>query len=76
MNQAISPHQEDLRHVRERRQGENLDPYVDVHTGSHHQEALHPGRLALHFVTGIFSHAVRENPFNQGSFHQQSYPGG
>jgi len=76
MDQATSPYQEVLRHIRERRQGANLDRRVGVRAGSHHQEAPQPGCLALHFVTGVFSHPVRENPFKQGPFRQQAYSGG
>jgi len=76
MDQATSPYQEVLRHVRECRQGVNLGRRVGVRAGSYHQEAPQLGCLALHFVTGIFSHPFRKNPFKQGSFRYQAYPGG
>ncbi len=76
MDQATSPYQKVLRHVRERRKGANLDRRVGVRVGSHYQEATQPGCLTLHFVTGFFGHPFRENPFKQGPFQCQAYSGG
>ena len=76
MDQATSPYQEVLWHVGKRGKGANLDCRVGVRARSHHQEAPQLGCLALHFVTGLFSHPLRENPFKQGLFQCQAYPGG
>jgi hypothetical protein len=40
------------------------------------EKAPRPGCLALHFVTGIFGHPVRENPFKQGLFRHNVHFGG
>jgi hypothetical protein len=76
MDQATSPYQEILRHVKECRQAANLDRRVGVRAGSHHQEAPQPGCLALHFVTGLFSHPFRENSSQKGLIQYQAYPEG
>ena len=76
MDQATSPYQEVLRHLRERRQGANLDRRVGVRSGSQQHEASQPGCLALNFVTGIFSHPFRQDPFKQGPFQYQANSGG
>jgi len=49
---------------------------VGVRAGSHHQKAAQPGCFALHFVTGIFSHPFRGNPFKQELFQYQVDSGG
>ena len=75
MDQATSPHQEVLRHIGERRKSANLDRRVGICARGHHKETSRPGCLALHFVTGIFGHPVRENPFKRRLFRHQTYPG-
>ena len=69
MDQATSPHQKVLRHVRERRESANLDRRVGIcaHVAII-KKRLNLDVFALHFVTGVFSHLVRENPFKRRTF--------
>ncbi len=63
MDQATSTHKAVLRNLGERSEGPNMDGGLNVRARSHHQEAAQPGCLALHFITDIFNHSFRENPF-------------
>ena len=66
MDQAASTHKAVLRNLGECSEGPNMDGGFNVRACSNYQEAAQPGCLALHFFTGIFDHAFRENPFKKG----------
>ena len=61
MNQAASAYQKILRQLRECSEVANLDRRIGLCSRRYRQEASQSGRFALHFVTDIFAHPVREN---------------
>ncbi len=66
MDQAASAHQTVLWHLRERREGADLDRGVGVRARGHRQEAAQAQGLTLHLTTDFFRDPIRENPFNDG----------
>ena len=71
MDQAAPAHQEVLRHLSERCEIANLGGGIGIRSCGHHQKAARSGCLALHIVTGVFSHFVRENAVKQRLFRNQ-----
>ena len=61
MDQAAFAYQEVLRQFRECGEIANLDRGVGLCPRGYRQEAPQLGRFALHFVTDIVGHAVRED---------------
>ena len=61
MDQAAFAYQEVLRQFRECGEIANLDRSVGLCPRGYRQEAPQLGRLALHFVTDIVGHLVRED---------------
>lgn len=76
MDQTTSSHQNILRDVGECRENTNLDGGFRIRPGCHYQKAPQSRRFALHFITGIFSHPVRENPFKSRISRQHPFAGG
>ena len=68
MDQAAPAYQEVLRHLRKCRESTNLGGRVRLLAGRHRQKTIEPGGFALHFVTDLIAHAIRENPVKQGTF--------
>ena len=50
------------------RELQTLGGRVRLLAGRHRQKMTEPGGFALHFVTDLIAHAVRENPVKQGTF--------
>ena len=65
MDQATFTNQKILRHIGERGEDTNMDRSLGVCAGSHYQKASQSGCFALHFITDLLDHFVRENPFKQ-----------
>src|SRR3989338_6139309 len=61
VDQAASAYQEVLRQFRECGEVANLDRHVGLYPRRHRQEAPQSGRLALHIVTDIVAHPIRED---------------
>jgi hypothetical protein len=59
-------HQAVLWHVGKWGQIANLDRRFSLSAGSHHQKTTQSGGIPLNFATDIFSHVVRENPYQLG----------
>ena len=59
--QAASAYQKILRQLGECGEVANLDRHVGLCPRCHRQEATQSGRLALHFVTDIVPHPIRED---------------
>lgn len=68
VDQATSPHQAFLRHIRERREVPDLDCRLGLRAGGHCQEAFESRCLALHFVTDFVADLVRENAVTTGTY--------
>ena len=61
MDQAASAYQEVLRHIGERGEVANLDRRVGLCPRRHRQEAPQSRGLALHFITDLVGHSLRED---------------
>ena len=61
MDQTASAHQKILWQFRECSQVTNMDRHFGLCPRCHRQETPQSGCLALHFITDIVPHAVREN---------------
>jgi hypothetical protein len=61
MDQAASSYQTVLRYVGKCGQDANLDRRVGLCPRGYRQETPQSGRFALHFVTDIVGHVVRED---------------
>src|SRR5690606_33631081 len=75
MDQTTSSHQNILRDVGECRENTNLDSGFRIRPGCHYQKAPQSRRLALHFITGLFSHTLRENSFKSRLSRQYRFAG-
>lgn len=72
MDQTTSAHQEVPWHIRECREGTDLDRNIGLRARGHRQEAPQPGRLAPHCATDLVRHPVRKNPLRQGLYSASS----
>ena len=61
VDQAASPNQAILRHVRERREDANLDCHLGLRAGRDHEEAVESQGESLHNFTDFECDRFREN---------------